>query len=58
VSLSCSSYTILKENLLHKDMKVLAIDIGYHNMGLVVAECGNGPNIDVKYIKKGKFGRL
>ena len=33
-------------------MKVLAIDIGYHNMGLVVAECGNGPNIDVKYIKK------
>jgi hypothetical protein len=33
-------------------MKILAIDIGYHNMGLVVAECGNGPKIDVKYIKK------
>jgi hypothetical protein len=33
-------------------MKVLAIDIGYHNMGLVVAECGNGPKIEVEYIKK------
>ena len=33
-------------------MSVLAIDIGYHNMGLVVAECGNGPKIDVNYIKK------
>ena len=33
-------------------MKVLAIDIGYHNMGLVVADCGKSPNIDVKYIKK------
>jgi hypothetical protein len=33
-------------------MKVLAIDIGYHNMGLVLAECGKGPDIDVKYIKK------
>jgi hypothetical protein len=33
-------------------MKVLAIDIGYHNMGLVVADCGKSPNIDVNYIKK------
>jgi hypothetical protein len=33
-------------------MKVLAIDIGYHNMGLVVAECGNGPQIKVNYVKK------
>jgi hypothetical protein len=33
-------------------MNVLAIDIGYHNMGLVIAECGNGPKIVVKYIKK------
>jgi len=33
-------------------MKVLAIDIGYHNMGLVLAECGNGPQIDIEYIKK------
>ena len=33
-------------------MKVLAIDIGYHNMGLVVAECGNGPQIKVDYVKK------
>lgn len=33
-------------------MKVLAIDIGYHNMGLVLAECGNGPKIKVEFIKK------
>lgn len=33
-------------------MKVLAIDIGYHNMGLVLAECGNGPKIDVEFVKK------
>ena len=33
-------------------MKVLAIDIGYHNMGLVVAECGKGPQIKVDYVKK------
>jgi hypothetical protein len=33
-------------------MRVLAIDIGYHNMGLVLAECGKGPKIDVEYIKK------
>ena len=33
-------------------MKVLSIDIGYHNMGLVLAECGNGPKIDIEYIKK------
>ena len=33
-------------------MKVLSIDIGYHNMGLVLAECGNGPEIEVEYIKK------
>ena len=33
-------------------MKVLAIDIGYHNMGLVLAESSTGPKIDVEYIKK------
>ena len=33
-------------------MKVLAIDIGFHNMGLVLAECGNGPVIEVEYMKK------
>ena len=33
-------------------MKVLAIDIGYHNMGLVMAECGKGPQIEIDYIKK------
>jgi len=33
-------------------MKVLAIDIGYHNMGLVLAESGNGPKIEVCYVKK------
>jgi len=33
-------------------MRVLSIDIGYHNMGLVLAECGNGPKISVEYIKK------
>jgi len=33
-------------------MKILSIDIGYHNMGLVLAECGNGPKINVEYIKK------
>jgi len=33
-------------------MKVLAIDIGYHNMGLVLAESGAGPKIEVEYVKK------
>ena len=32
-------------------MKVLSIDIGYHNMGIVFAEC-SGPKITVEYIKK------
>ena len=36
----------------HKDMKVLAIDIGYHNMGLVLAECGKGPKVTVTFLKK------
>ena len=42
----------IKEVDLKMFMKVLAIDIGYHNMGLVVAECGKGPKIKVDYIKK------
>ena len=33
-------------------MKVLAIDIGFHNMGLVFAEFEDGPKIDVKHMKK------
>ena len=33
-------------------MKVLAIDIGYHNMGLGLAECGKGPKVDVEFMKK------
>ena len=33
-------------------MKVLAIDIGYHNMGLVLAESDAGPKIEVEYVKK------
>ena len=33
-------------------MKILAIDIGYHNMGLVLAECGKGPKVDVEFMKK------
>lgn len=33
-------------------MKILAIDIGYTNMGLVLAECENGPGIKVEYLKK------
>ena len=33
-------------------MKVLAIDIGYHNMGLVLAESASGPKIEVEYVKK------
>jgi hypothetical protein len=42
----------IKEDNLRMLMKVLAIDIGYHNMGLVLAECGNGPKIKVEYLKK------
>ena len=37
-------------------MKVLSIDIGYHNMGLVVAESLSGPKIDVKFMKKVSLG--
>jgi len=33
-------------------MKILAIDIGYHNMGLVLAECGKGPKVNVEFFKK------
>lgn len=33
-------------------MKVLSIDIGYHNMGLVLAESLSGPKITVEYINK------
>ena len=33
-------------------MIVLAIDIGYHNMVLVLAEYLTGPSIKVEYIKK------
>ena len=32
-------------------MKILSIDIGYHNMALVLAECV-GAKINVEYIKK------
>ena len=43
---------LVKENTGHENMKVLAIDIGFHNMGLVLAECGNGPTIEVEFMKK------
>jgi hypothetical protein len=33
-------------------MKVLAIDIGYHNMGMVLAKSESGPKIEVEYVKK------
>ena len=33
-------------------MKILAIDIGYHNMGIVLAESDTGPKIEVEYVKK------
>lgn len=33
-------------------MKILAIDVGYHNMGLVVADTDAGPKIVVEYVKK------
>ena len=33
-------------------MRVLAIDIGYHNMGLVLAEFEDDPKIHVKCMKK------
>jgi hypothetical protein len=33
-------------------MKILAIDIGYHNMGLVLAECDRKTKVEVQYIKK------
>jgi hypothetical protein len=32
-------------------MKILAIDIGYNNMGIVLAEC-NGTKINIEYLKK------
>ncbi len=37
-------------------MKVLAIDIGYHNMGLVLAEFEDNPKINVRKIKKVSLG--
>lgn len=37
-------------------MIVLAIDIGYTNMGLVLAEFENSPKINVKFIKKVDLG--
>jgi hypothetical protein len=37
-------------------MKILAIDIGYHNMGLVLAESKAGPSIEVEYVKKASLG--
>ena len=33
-------------------MKVLAIDIGFHNMGLVLPESLSGPKITVEFLKK------
>ena len=34
-------------------MRVLSIDIGFHNMGLAIANSvGKGPTIDIEYIKK------
>ena len=33
-------------------MKILAIDIGYHNMGLVLADSATGPKIRVDCVKK------
>ena len=33
-------------------MRVLAIDIGYHNLGIVLAESVAGPSIKVEYMKK------
>jgi hypothetical protein len=33
-------------------MKILAIDIGYHNMGLVLANSKEGTKIEVEYVKK------
>lgn len=32
-------------------MKILGVDIGYTNMGLVLATC-DGPKIDIDYVKK------
>ena len=37
-------------------MKILAIDIGYHNMGLVLADSEAGPKIEVEYVKKVSLG--
>ena len=33
-------------------MRVLAIDIGYHNLGIVLAESAVGPTVKVEYMKK------
>jgi len=33
-------------------MKILAIDIGYHNMGMVLANSKAGPKIEVECVKK------
>lgn len=32
-------------------MKIIGIDIGYYNIGLVLAEC-TGPNVDILYVQK------
>jgi len=37
-------------------MLILGIDIGYHNMGLVLAEVDNGTDIKVEYMKKVSLG--
>jgi len=51
-NLGSGHFTIVKENLSDKDMKILAIDIGYHNMGIVLADSDAGPKIRVEYVKK------
>lgn len=33
-------------------MKVLAIDIGYHNMGIILTEFEDNPKIDIKFMKR------
>lgn len=33
-------------------MRILAIDIGYHNMGIVIAECKGDPKVQIEFMKK------
>ena len=33
-------------------MRILAIDIGYHNMGIVIAECKGNPKVQIEFMKK------